>query len=152
MVLDINTEATARTKPITMEFPELVEKNKLKFLSAGELNYLIKNNGIDTNGISDGYHTFGELYNHRIELWIAICRILSRDEDGFDIWKSKKNSDGSEWEGWFLLGIGEMAGSQITYHLPISKWDECEFAESLELPPIFDGHTSDDVIERLKTL
>jgi len=135
-----------------MGFPEVVEAQKLDLLITSELNYLIKNNGIDTNEISDGYHTFGQLYDHRIELWIAVCRILSRDEDGFDIWKSKKNSDGKEWEGWFLLGIGKVSGSQITYHLPILKWDECEFAETRLLPPEFDGHTSNDVLERLKTL
>ena len=135
-----------------MEFPQLVEQHKLNFLSAGELNYLIKNNGIDTNSISDGYHTFGELYNHRIELWIAVCRILSRDEDGINIWKTTKQSDGNEWEGWFLLGIGAVTGSQITYHLPMARWADCDFAETRITAPEFDGHTSADVLERIKTL
>lgn len=135
-----------------MEFSQLIEQHKLNFLSAEELNYLIKNNGVDTNKISDGYHNFGQLYDHRIELWIAICRILSRDEDGIEIWKSTKQSDGNEWEGWFLLGIGWVTGSQITYHLPISKWTECDFAETRIMAPEFDGHTSADVLERLKTL
>jgi len=30
---------------------------------------------MDTGKISDGYHTFDELYDHRITLWIALCRL-----------------------------------------------------------------------------
>ena len=36
---------------------------------------------------------------------------------------------------------------QITYHLPLSKWEETGFAETLEKAPEFDGHTPDDVLE-----
>jgi len=48
---------------------------------------------------SDGYHTFKELYDHRITLFIALCRKLSCLEkasncadDYYDVWRSKKNS------------------------------------------------------------
>src|SRR4051812_9247234 len=70
---------------------------------------------VDTNLISDGYHTFGELYEHRIELFIALCR---RNQD--IAWKSLTHSDGSSIEGWFLMGLYETKGEQITYHLPMS--------------------------------
>ncbi len=30
------------------------------------------------------------------------------------------------------MGIGKEKGEQITYHLPLSKWDETNFAETLE--------------------
>src|SRR6188472_1874918 len=91
------------------------------------INNLIKSEGIDTNLISDGYHTFAELYEHRIVLYMALCRIL--DDTGLaQVWKSKKHADGSEWAGWFVLGINHEDGQQITYHLPNSKWDECDFA------------------------
>ena len=107
----------------------------------------------------DGYHTFGELYEHRITLWIALCRTFSLYSKtmiptGNPCWRSKNHSDGELAFGgtWFLLGIGTAKGQQITYHLPIEKWAECTFAETLEKAPEFDGHTSDDVIERLKNL
>jgi hypothetical protein len=107
----------------------------------------------------DGYHTFGELYDHRVALWIALCGIISSDcghcsgNDNYS-WRSKRHSDGELSFGgmWFVLGIGKEKGEQITYHLPIEKWDECEFAETLEKAPEFDGHTSDDVLERLKEI
>lgn len=110
----------------------------------------------------DGYHTFDELYEHRIELFIALCKITQRwsDEDqrgalqDFDNpWRSKLHSDGSFLKGWFIMGIGNKEpGKQITYHLPLSRWDDVDFAETLEKAPEFDGHTSDDVINRLRDI
>lgn len=108
--------------------------------------------GIEETGkISDGYHTFDELYEHRITLFIALCKNL----DGYkyaNAWRSKLHSDGTSFDGWFILGINKEKGEQITYHLPISKWEETNFAEDLEKAPEWDGHTSNDVLERLKKL
>jgi len=119
-----------------------------------QLNEDIENSKVDTNLISDGYHTFGELYEHRITLFLALGRVLNerREEDESCItWKSVSHSDGSIWGGWFIAGIGLEKGKQITYHLPMSKWDECDFDE-LGKAPEFDGHTSADVLYRLKQL
>ena len=100
---------------------------------------------------SDGYHTFNEFYEHRHELWIALCRNYFID-DFREAWRSQKHSDGSMYEGWFILGIGKEKGEQITYHLPMSKWEYTSFAETLDRAPEFDGHTSDDVLKRLRKL
>jgi hypothetical protein len=46
---------------------------------------------------SDGYHTFSELYDHRITLFIALCRISKgRGPSGrwSQLWRSKRHSDG----------------------------------------------------------
>lgn len=123
-------------------------------------NKWIRNSDLDTNLISDGYHTFGELYEHRITLFIALLSTKAEIRDGMDIdfvykddiWKSKTHSDGSVWDVWFILGIFKEPGNQITYHLPISKWDDCEFAKELDKAPEWDGHTSEDVLKRLKNL
>jgi hypothetical protein len=104
--------------------------------------------GCDTNQISDGYHTFGELYEHRITLFIALCRRLEKGR----VWRSQAHSDGSVWEGWFVLGIDYEQGKQITYHLPMSKWEETDFADTLDKAPEYDGHTSEDVLQRIKRL
>ena len=115
------------------------------------INHMIKHGGVDTNKISDGYHTFGELYEHRITLFIALCA-SKMDSAHSEVWRSKLHSDGSNFDGWFVLGVGKEKGHQITYHLPMSKWHDTEFAEDLERAPEFDGHTSADVLERLRKI
>lgn len=108
--------------------------------------------GTEQMSVSDGYHTMDELYEHRYTLYVALAQRVQLDEMVISkTWKSKKNSDGSQWDGWFLLGIGKDPGSQITYHLPMKLWDDCWFADELEVG-IWDGHTSVDVLERLKTI
>lgn len=115
----------------------------------------------DLAAISDGFHTIAELYDHRITLWIALCKmknklfIYTTEEDvAFDpnVWRSKLHFDGSVFEGSYILGITLKDGKQISYHLPLARWDETYFAETLDRAPLFDGHTSADVVERLKTL
>lgn len=109
----------------------------------------------DAGQVSDTYHTFDELYDHRITLFIALARQIAHRPTyhaPFGVWRSKAHSDGSVWDGWFILGMGKEPGQQITYHLPISLWDECYFATKLEKAPEWDGHTPADVLERLKNL
>jgi hypothetical protein len=109
--------------------------------------------GNDCMEASDGYHTFTELYDHRVTLFIALCHALTFSPRCiFTSWRSKKNGDGSVWDGWFILGIGKKEGEQITYHLPLSRWEETDFTETLDQAPPFDGHTSEDVLSRLKNL
>jgi hypothetical protein len=112
-----------------------------------EIHQMAKQHLIDTNDISDGYHTFGELYEHRCRLWITLCRVIEEN-----VWRSKKHSDGTQMMGWFILGIYHGKGNQMTYHLPESMWNDCEFAEELKEAPEYDGHTSADVLERIGRL
>lgn len=123
--------------------------------------FRMKLEGTDTMQVSDGYHTMDELYDHRITLFIALCRVLKNDyqiEGGNiykTVWRSKRHSDGELCFGTgtqYVLGIRRKAGEQITYHIPIERWEETEFADTLNKAPEFDGHTSQDVIERLKEL
>jgi hypothetical protein len=106
----------------------------------------------------DGYHTFEELYDHRFALFIALCKTLAKqiERDGLSAvpnpWKSLKHSDGSMYEGWFVMGINYNKGTQISYHLPNCYWEELAMIETLEKAPEFDGHTPADVVERLKKL
>ncbi len=56
-------------------------------------------------------------------------------------------------DGWFILGINEARGKQITYHLPNKYWKEVsQFADVLDEAPEFDGHSSEDVLNRLAKL
>ena len=147
-------------KTITVKSAKMVEYMRQNPLG-DELTVTIA--GEEHMDASDGYHTFQELYDHRHALFIAFCkernlvRILLKKEGTImngdsTVWRSKFHSDGSEYEGWFILGIGKETGSQISYHLPMSLWDDTDFAETLDNAPAWDGHTSADVLKRLKTL
>ena len=108
----------------------------------------------DKGEISDGFHTFNELYDHRITLFIALMRHYTgptNDNGRPSAWKSRLHNDGTSFDGWFVAGIGKTSGDQITYHLPLDRWDECNVPE-MEHAPKWDGHTSDDVLKRLKRL
>lgn len=103
----------------------------------------------------DGYHTFDELYEHRATLYIMLCKVLKNNArwgSGHLVWRSKLHADGSMYDNMFILGISTKKGEQISYHLEMDKWHDCCFARELDKAPGFDGHTSDDVLERLKKL
>jgi len=116
----------------------------------------------DGTEASDGYHTFGELYEHRIRLFLTLCRYVQKEDESARsyggvtrperVWRSFCHSDGSSFKGWFIMGINVEKGEQITYHIPVSYWEETNWAETLDLAPEWDFHTPEDVIERLKHL
>jgi hypothetical protein len=96
--------------------------------------------------VSDGYHTFDELYEHRHALFMA----LLATRPGLS-WMSHLHEDGTSMEGWFIAGVNLPQGP-ITYHLPIRLWNECAATGCLFRvnAPKWDGHTSTEVIQRLK--
>lgn len=100
-----------------------------------------------TGQVSDGYHTFDELYDHRCLLFIALLNAHNHKPWA---WRSLKHHDGSEWEGWFIAGL-HLDSGDITYHLPTKYWDLCRNALTLDTAPEWDGHTSQDVLDRLKS-
>lgn len=126
-----------------------------------DINEGIKNQkeiGNKVGAISDGYHTFDELYAHRISLFRALCLLIHYYgvtpslAVNLDVWKSKKHHDETEIDGWFLAGIGSDPGKQITYHIPMQEWDTWPGNEFEKSPYEWDGHTSADVLERLRKL
>jgi hypothetical protein len=99
----------------------------------------------ETNDVSDGYHTFGELYDHRIALFIALSHAFVNRS-----WRSKHHEAGGEpmYDGWFVAGI-HLATGDVTYHLPMSAWDLMDGIMALKNAPKFDGHTPADVVSRI---
>ena len=89
-----------------------------------------------------------------MKLWIALCSTTAelRRSLGYDslVWRSKKHFDSDGYDGWFILGLLKSdAGEQITYHLPDRLWDECKFARTLDRSYEWDGHTPEEVLNRL---
>ena len=119
------------------------------------INEMIQLESINANDVSDGYHTFGELYDHRVALFIALCNeihYLCEECGGLEpCWKSKLHHDGTSYDGWFIAGIHKEKGEQISYHLPMKVWDDLN-APELDKAPEWDGHTPADVLERVKKL
>lgn len=112
----------------------------------------------DRAQLSDGFHSFEELYETRNALFVALCAAISAAYgeyifSGNDfLWRSKRHPNGVELEGYFLAGINQESGRQISFHLPIEMWDDFPHNDILDKAPPFDGHTTKDVIERLKDL
>jgi len=93
---------------------------------------------------SDGYHTFNELYEHRHILFLAVLKAHSDKS-----WRSKHHADGTMFDGWFIAGLDTKLG-QATYHLPIRMWGLFDGIKTLENAPEWDGHTSNDVLVRIR--
>ena len=100
--------------------------------------------------VSDGYHTFDELYRHRQVLFIALCNILMGTKTKY-AWKSRVHSDWIMFDWMFIMWIGNQAGKIITYHLDSIYRGLCN-VEELLFAPERDWHTSDDVLTRLLEL
>ena len=128
----------------------ILEKYKYGYQKA--LNKIIKNyeraKVINTNDVSDGCHTFGELYDHRAKLFSVIC-----NQNKNISWKSKLHSDGKipfNDKNWFVVGINTKKG-QATYHYEMKYWDLFKVQE-LDIAPTYDGHTPEQAIERILSI
>jgi len=96
--------------------------------------------------LSDGYNTFNELYHHRAILFSVIC-----NEHPDISWKSKLHHDGTMFDGMFIVGINTPEG-QATYHYDINPYWDMFRVRELEKAPEWDGHTSEQAIERIAGL
>lgn len=106
-----------------------------------EVNEIIldgKSQGLSTKGISDKWHTFDELYYHRMVLFAIIC---NQNKD--IAWKARLHSDGTMFDGSFNVGIDTPEG-QYTYHYALEHWDSFDVKE-LDYAPEYDGHQPDDI-------
>lgn len=94
---------------------------------------------VEINGnTSDGYHTFNELYYHRMVLFASLLNAYP--DRG---WKSKFHSDGTMHEGYFVAGI-HTPGGEYTYHTEMKYWGMFSCKE-LDRAPEWDGNIPSDV-------
>lgn len=94
---------------------------------------------IEGDDISDGYHTFGELYEHRCLLFIRLC-LLQPEKCA---WKFDIGTP-----GWVCL-YWESPDGQISYHVPDRHRRLFEQFITQDQNYKWDGHTSDEVLGRL---
>lgn len=88
--------------------------------------------------VSDGSHTFNELYDHRMVLFAVICGQNKRNA-----WKSWRHDDGTMFDDYFIVGINTPNG-QFTYHYHKDNWEYFK-VKTLDYAHKWDGHASKDV-------
>jgi hypothetical protein len=102
----------------------------------------------DTSQISDGHHTFEELYHYRmlynahaVHGWLAA---------GIPVVKSWKHHDGEDCfgGGWFIV-VATLPTGQVSNHYKAEYWDMFQ-APEVVLPPEYDGHTPAVAAQRLQ--
>lgn len=113
-----------------------------------------------TGSTSDGYHTFDELYYYRLlynaNLVNTIIYNNSRVSADFripvNIYKSYRHSDGKPCfgGGWFVI-VMETPFGQITNHYE-NKYYDMFCCPSVDVAPLWDGHTPQQAAERLDIL
>ena len=84
---------------------------------------------LDNKGdLSDGYHSYNELYKHRMILFSIIC-----NQNQEVAWKSRLHHDGTMFDGYFIVGIDTPQG-QFTYHYQFGRVGGCLKSKSLKKP------------------
>lgn len=92
--------------------------------------------------VRNDYESFNDLYALRHALFIALCHAYH------DLaWKSKVHEDGTMFDDYFIAGI-RLPEGMVTYHLPIELSGVLQ-VEELGAAPAWDGHTAQDVVDRL---
>lgn len=103
----------------------------------------------DTDNISDGYHTFGELYHYRMLYNAAFFNMIAGQAE-YDVHKSRFHSDGTPAFGgeWFVV-VAYLPTGQITNHYKLEDWDYFNVEERIRAAE-WDGHTPADAAKRLE--
>lgn len=99
----------------------------------------------DKGEISDGYHTFNELYRYRMLYNAAFFNLLPKEI----VHKSKRHHDGEECfgGGWFIV-MANLPTGQISNHYELKDWDLFQIPEK-EVADEWDGHTPQEAADRL---
>ena len=108
----------------------------------------LKKSGTSVKNISDGNHTFADLYFQRMNLLSVICSCYPELS-----WKSKKHFDEENdpmFNGCFIVGINTPNGV-ATYHFKLEYWDEFPIKE-IEHAPQYDGYSPEEALSRIKSL
>lgn len=136
---------------------------------------LVNNLEQEKGSISDGYHTFNELYEFRkvynallFNEWASqitretafskdamgrLMQIVVGESNKYDVHKSLRHHNGELCfgGGWFVV-VAILPSGQITNHYEMKDWDLFQIPEVEKAKYEFDGHTSNDVVERMLNL
>ena len=103
---------------------------------------------IESGEVTDGFHTFSELYEARMlyHAWATRAWLFS----GIGVVKSWNHSDGEPCfgGGWFIV-VAYLPTGQTSQHYRADHWDLFK-VPSVEYPLEYDGHTTQDTHQRLR--
>lgn len=119
-----------------------MKKNVSEYLIEQKLEY--PNDVFEVQKLSDGYHTFEELYFHRMYLFSIIC-----NQNKQNSFKSRLHYDGTMYENYFIVWINTPKG-EYSYHYHMDYWGMFDVKELDKAPP-YDGHKPSD-LDRLTFL
>lgn len=117
---------------------DFMKLNAIESQLQKKINWYNKKNLINTGKISDGYHTFDELYYHRMILFSVICNTYKHLA-----WKSWRHHDNTMFDNYFIVGINTPKGN-YTYHYHKDYWSIFNIKE-LDNAPKWDGHKPEDI-------
>lgn len=110
-----------------------------------------------TKQISDGYHTFEELYHYRMLYHASFVNLLEErsvmdDTSNHDVHKSWRHSDGELCFGKdnYFVVVVELPTGQITNHYKGEHWDLFRIPEK-EFANEYDGHTPAEAADRIES-
>lgn len=104
----------------------------------------------DMGEVSDGYHTFNELYEYRMLYNAALFNEWAQ-KGLYDVHKSRRHSDGELPFGkdYQFIVMAELPTGQISNHYETKHWDLFKIPVK-EKANKWDGHSPKDVEERLR--
>lgn len=101
--------------------------------------------------VSDGYHTFAELYEYRLLYNAGFFNELCILGNPYRIHKSKKHRGELEdcfGGGWFIV-MATLPQGQVSNHYKLEHWDLFDIPEQYQADQ-YDGHTPAVAAQRLK--
>ena len=103
---------------------------------------------IDIGDVSDGFHTFKELYLYRMLYNAAIFNVLHKRRE-CPVVKSRRHHDGELCfgGGWFIV-TAELPTGQVSNHYEEKYWDLFKCPD-VHKAPEWDGHSPQQAADRI---
>ena len=144
---DADNEESETNEKKTEETMRIEDFGSLDLGKAQAIIDNCKKQNISAGDISDGYHTFNELYHHRALLFASLCMTTFSNK----AWKSLLHDDPANpmYPGMFIVGV-ETPEGQATYHYDIDPyWSMFKNIKEVDRAPKYDGHTPEEAIQRI---
>ncbi|KZM68152.1 hypothetical protein [Nocardia terpenica] len=103
----------------------------------------------ETGKISDGSHTFDELYEYRC-LYHAFAANRWAQTGDYEVHRSRCHHDGEPCgDGEWFIVVAETPEGQVNNHYPLKHWDRFYRVPERDRAAEWDGHTPAQAAERL---